>query len=224
MPRTNSKTLSRTFLKTTLRKKWYNMLYLKRPSGHFDRCSILLQYIGRETFFLVRCDGSSIHTRTHTLSEIQRVTGICYAQYSTWISGRTSLLKRIFIVWGSINCSQFIDRLGGLGKFNFRDLSQVMKKHAQLWISYLLDNWSQVTQLVSFGQRFGIPHIFYETITSSLFKETTEFFAILQEVNTICAFENEIICIGFTSWELDLFKMIICYMHNADMNSPFSYL
>ena len=59
------------------------MTYLKRPSGHFDHCIILLQYIVREAFFAVRYDGPSLHPRTHTRSVIQRVARIWYPQYST---------------------------------------------------------------------------------------------------------------------------------------------
>ena len=59
------------------------MTYLKRTSGNVVRCTILLQYIVRETFFAIRYDRPSLHTRTYTLSLIQGVAGICYAQYCT---------------------------------------------------------------------------------------------------------------------------------------------
>ena len=59
------------------------MAYLQRPNSHFDRCIILLKYIVREAFFAVCYDGPSLNTRTNTLSVIQRVAEIPYAQYST---------------------------------------------------------------------------------------------------------------------------------------------
>ena len=76
-----------------------------------------------------------------------------------------------------------------------------MKKHAQLWISYQVDKFrSKNNQLISFGQRFGCRLNFLWIKNQQTVQRNYETFKIWNEMNTICAFENKLIGMGFTNW------------------------